>query len=116
MSHRSLSYQGEKPVTLGDKLKGIRQQHGWTQRELARRAGVCAALVSALEQGRTRDTRGTVLRKLALALGVSMEFLVDPAALVPQHPDVLYHPGTTIPARKFARLQALIAAPDDDAC
>jgi transcriptional regulator with XRE-family HTH domain len=101
-------------VTLGDKLKYVRQQRGWTQTELARRAGVGAALVSHLERGRTQDTRGRTVRKFARALGVSVEFLLDPATLLPRHPAVLYHPGTTIPAPKFARLHALIAAMDDD--
>jgi len=100
-------------MTLGEKLKWVRQQRGWLQRELARRAGVGAARLSHLECGRTHDPRGPTLRTLARTLGVSMDYLTSPSALTPQHSAALYHPGTTIPAQQFARLKALIVAMDE---
>jgi transcriptional regulator with XRE-family HTH domain len=101
-------------MPLGDTLRHLRQRHGWTQRELARRAGVRVAVVSQLERGRVQDPRATTLRRLALALGTSMEYLTDPAAIPVLHRDVLRYPGTTVPARTFARWQALLTAMDEE--
>jgi len=63
-------------VTLGDKLKQLRAIRGWSQRELARQAGVRQTLLSELESGKKEDTTGENLRKLAETLKVSIDYLV----------------------------------------
>jgi transcriptional regulator with XRE-family HTH domain len=68
--------QGDHLVTLGDKLQMLRLERGWSQRELARRAMVRAALLSQLERNLKRDTTGRVLRRLALVLHVSTDYLL----------------------------------------
>jgi len=76
---------------LGARVKQCRLKHGWSQGELAKRAGVPQPLLSYLESGR-RDTVTTdVAKRLARALGVSIDYLVGtwdeeeqaPAAAVP---------------------------------
>ena len=62
-------------MTLGEKLRALRTRRRWSQRELAARAKVRQALISQLESGRQTDTTGGNLRKLALALGCSVDFL-----------------------------------------
>lgn len=62
-------------VTLGEKVVALRKQRGWTQRYLARRAGIRPALLSELESGKKSDTTGLNLRKLAMALGVTTDYL-----------------------------------------
>lgn len=37
---------------VGRRLKALRKMHGWSQRELAKRAGVTNATISLIEQGR----------------------------------------------------------------
>jgi transcriptional regulator with XRE-family HTH domain len=62
-------------MTLGEKVKALREQRGWSQRELSRRAKVRQSLLSALELNKQTDTTGAVLRRLATTLGVSMDYL-----------------------------------------
>jgi transcriptional regulator with XRE-family HTH domain len=63
-------------VTLGEKIKALREARGWQQQELARRARVRQALLSELESGKKTDTTGSVLGRLAWALGVSVDYLI----------------------------------------
>ena len=63
-------------TTLGEKIKELREQRGWSQRELSQRAHVRAALISELESGKKEDTTGSVLRRLARTLGVTVDYLV----------------------------------------
>src|SRR5438094_672225 len=63
-------------MTLGEKLKALREARGWSQHELAQRAHVRQALVSELESGKKEDTTGSVFRRLARALHVSVDYLV----------------------------------------
>src|SRR6266581_9317166 len=62
-------------MTLGERIKTLRDQRGWNQQELARRAHVRPALISELESGKKTDTTGSVLRRLARTLGVTMDYL-----------------------------------------
>ena len=63
-------------MTLGEKLKDLREARGWSQSELARQARVRQALLSELESGRKADSTGSVLRRLAEALKVSVDYLL----------------------------------------
>ena len=81
-------------MTLGEKLKALRDARGWSQHELARRARVRQALLSELEAGKKADTTGHNLRRLARALHVSVDYLVGmydehegmPAERTPRRP------------------------------
>lgn len=56
-------------------LKQIRLQKGWSQQDLADRAGIGQDTISGIESGR-REPHPSTLRKLAIALGVQVaEFL-----------------------------------------
>ena len=75
-------------MTLGEKIRQLRERRGWSQRELAQRARVRQALLSALESGRQQDTTGSVLRRLALTLGCTTDYLTgmyNGSADVPRH-------------------------------
>jgi transcriptional regulator with XRE-family HTH domain len=63
-------------MTLGEKLKALREERGWSQYELSERAGVRQALLSELELGKKEDTTGRNLRRLARALHVSVDYLI----------------------------------------
>ena len=62
-------------MTLGERLRRLRMARRWSQRELAERAGVRQALISQLESGKQQDTTSTNVRKLAFALGVTVDYL-----------------------------------------
>ena len=62
------------PGSLGGRLRQIRTARGMSVRELARRAGCSASLVSQVERGVTAPSAG-VLYTLANELGISLDFL-----------------------------------------
>jgi transcriptional regulator with XRE-family HTH domain len=56
-------------LTQGEIIRLLRQRRGWTQRELAERAGVTQTTIVRLEGGRSEAMISTI-RKIAEALGV----------------------------------------------
>lgn len=68
---------------LGQRLRGRRERLGWSQSELARRAGVQQAQVSMLEAGKRANPTGSILVALAAALGCTMDALLrEPGAAI----------------------------------
>jgi transcriptional regulator with XRE-family HTH domain len=62
------------PGGLGERLRQVRTARGISVRELARRAGCSASLVSQVERGVTAPSAGVVYA-LANVLGISLDFL-----------------------------------------
>lgn len=60
---------------MAKRLKALRQERGWTQSELAARAGVHRSFIAKLEAGR-QDPALTTLEKLAKALRVKVTTLL----------------------------------------
>lgn len=58
--------------TIGDRLRRVRREHGYTQEELASRSGLSTDLIAKLEQGRRSSARITSLMRLANALDVDL--------------------------------------------
>jgi transcriptional regulator with XRE-family HTH domain len=64
-------------IDVGERLRTIRQQHGLSQRELARRAGVTNGLVSLVEMNRVSPSVSS-LKKLLDGIPMSLaEFFTD---------------------------------------
>ena len=51
-------------LNLGTKLRAVREQHGLTQRQLAKRVGITNASISLIESGRTNPLVGNLKRLL----------------------------------------------------
>lgn len=64
----------------GQSLAALRLQHGWSQVELARQVGTSQSYIGRLETGLV-DPQLSTMRKIALALGVTVAALAD--ALTP---------------------------------
>lgn len=65
-------------MTPGPLIKRLREEKGWSQRELGRRSGVHHSLISRLETGMQDDTHTHNLLRLAEVLGVPlMELLAE---------------------------------------
>jgi transcriptional regulator with XRE-family HTH domain len=62
------------PIHL--RVKELRAAKGWTQSELAERAGIRQATLSDIETEKTRGVDFDVLEALAKALGVEPAFLI----------------------------------------
>lgn len=73
----SLSIPGPKP--LSDLVREYRRRGGWTQQEVADRAGISVGGLRDLEQRRITRPRGATLRRLAAALELSQ---VEAAELI----------------------------------
>ena len=62
-------------MTLGEKIKQLRQEKGYSQTFLEKRSGVNSKLLSKYENGRIIPTADT-LRKLAEGLDISADYLI----------------------------------------
>ena len=61
---------------LGTRIKTLRERKGLNQSELARASGIAPATISRLESGDLRDVQTAVARRIARALGVSVDYLI----------------------------------------
>jgi transcriptional regulator with XRE-family HTH domain len=61
---------------LGDRIKTARAWHGWTQSQLAEYASVPQPVISRLESGERDSVTTDVAKRLARALGVSVDHLI----------------------------------------
>jgi transcriptional regulator with XRE-family HTH domain len=62
-------------MTLGQKIRELRQNRGMSQEQLAEISEIKQATVSRVETGQVRDVKGEVLYKLAKAIGVTVGYL-----------------------------------------
>ena len=76
-------------MTLGERLKRFRELAGLSQNELAKRAGISRPIISALESDKQKSLTLDNAKRLARALGVTLDMLAgdnsedrcEPAAL-----------------------------------
>ena len=61
---------------FGRNLREARQEKGWTQEELADKAGLASVQISRVERG-VREVRLTTLLRLIAALETSPDHLLD---------------------------------------
>ena len=61
---------------FGQRVVTARDQHGWTRRELAKRAGLHEQHLAKVERGARYRIEGDTICKLANALRVSADFLM----------------------------------------
>jgi transcriptional regulator with XRE-family HTH domain len=62
---------------IGERLRHLREQHGYSLRQLAEKAGVSASLISSIERVRVEPSL-TTLRGLAAALDVTIAYFLTP--------------------------------------
>jgi XRE family transcriptional regulator, regulator of sulfur utilization len=78
-----LSDQGET-TELGRRVRQLREARGWSQEQLARRAGLGLMAINRIETGQVRQPKRTSVQQIALALEVPGEqleqLLTEPAA------------------------------------
>ena len=60
-------------------IKTLRERRGWSQSELARKAGIRQGVLSDIESGKTKHPRVDTIAAIAQALGVPMEKLMKKA-------------------------------------
>jgi transcriptional regulator with XRE-family HTH domain len=62
---------------IGDRIKAARLARGWTQNQLSEYANVPQPVISRLESGQRDSLMLDVAKRLAIALGVSIDYLAD---------------------------------------
>lgn len=82
-------------MSLGTKLREIREQKNISQRELSRRTGVAAPTLSRLERGDFKSLQAESLRKIAQELEVTVDYLIGKTEQM--------GPGDYVAADKTAR-------------
>ena len=96
MADASAGLTAGGPDSLGGRLRRVRTARGMSVRELARRAGCSASLVSQVERGVTTPSAGVVVA-LANQLGISLDFLFGTGTVEPvdlPHPPQLAAGGS----------------------
>jgi len=62
-------------MTLGERLKILRERKGLSQSELARQCHIAQATISRLESGDLHDIQTTMAKRIARVLGVTLDYL-----------------------------------------
>ena len=62
---------------IGERIAARRQQIGWTQTDLARAIGVAPSRISAFENGTKTDCNLSTAKRIARALGCSIDYFAD---------------------------------------
>ena len=65
--------------TLGGKVRTLREAHGWSQEQLARKSGLSRGHISVIELRKDTHPRADVLMKLARAFNIPIEELYQAA-------------------------------------
>lgn len=77
--------EGPAPMVLGQRIKQLRKEAGWSQGELGERIGTDSQRVSRYENGRITPSVDALVR-IAEALDVSIDYLlIDDAPRRPLH-------------------------------
>lgn len=63
----------EMAETLAARVARLREENGWTQAELAERAGLTMFNIRQIEQGVTKNPRLDTLRALAKVFGLTLD-------------------------------------------
>lgn len=64
-------------MTVGERLRRYREEKGWSQSDLSRVSQVAQPTISAIEGGSNRAPTGETIHRLAKALEVTMEALME---------------------------------------
>lgn len=75
-AYRPTRENGDMLKYSPDKIIALRKERGWGQSELARRAGMSAPSLWALENGRTKMPKFHTLQSLAITLGVPIQAIL----------------------------------------
>jgi transcriptional regulator with XRE-family HTH domain len=100
-----LHEEGPAPMALGDRIRQLRKEAGWSQAELGDKIGTDSQRVSRYETGKITPSLDAIVR-MAQALNVSIDhLLID---------DIPRRPGPAADHRRGGRLAALDELSGDD--
>lgn len=71
-------------MDFGVKLKQLRESKGFGVNQLAQKSGVSSSQISRFENGQRKDPTLETVKKLSIALGVSVSYFADEDEVRPQ--------------------------------
>lgn len=66
-------------MSLGEKVKALREKKGMNQKQLSEASLITQATISRIESGKVNQLKSDALKRLADALGSTVDYLVDKA-------------------------------------
>jgi len=66
-------------MSLGEKVKALREKKGMNQKQLSEASFITQATISRIESGKVNQLKSDALKRLADALGSTVDYLVDKA-------------------------------------
>jgi transcriptional regulator with XRE-family HTH domain len=63
-------------MSLGEKVKALREKKGMNQKQVAEASSITQATISRIESGGVKELKSEALKRLAEALGVTVDYLV----------------------------------------
>jgi len=64
-------------MSLGEKVKTLREKKGMRQKDVADASGITQATISRIESGQVNQLKSWAIKRLAVALGVTVDYLVE---------------------------------------
>ena len=64
-------------MSLGEKVKALREKKGMNQKQLAEASDITQATISRIENGKVNQLKSEALKRLSEALGSTVDYLVD---------------------------------------
>jgi len=64
-------------MSLEEKVRQLREKRGMNQKQLAEASDITQATISRIESGQVKELKSQALKRLASALGVTVDYLVD---------------------------------------
>ena len=64
-------------MSLGEKVKELREKKGMNQKQLSEASLITQATISRIESGKVNQLKSDALKRLADALGSTVDYLVD---------------------------------------
>lgn len=64
-------------MSLGEKVKALREKKGMNQKQLSEASLITQATISRIESGKVNQLKSDALKRLADALGSTVDYLVD---------------------------------------
>ena len=64
------------PELLGERILILRRRHNWTQRDLAKEAGVSHITVARVERGKMKQVSVDIVMRMAGVLDASVDYLL----------------------------------------
>jgi transcriptional regulator with XRE-family HTH domain len=97
---------GRGAMSLAEKVKRAREKLGMNQKQLAATSKITQATISRIESGQVKELKSEALKRLASALRVTVDYLVDKTTELSSQDLIQSDPTAEYILRGYERLSA----------